>query len=307
MIKSFTIINHLGDVLVLELASPEKSGLLVDSVTGLGQVNANINKSKLAGSDFSVVNSAYLGERNIVFNIKYVGDDAEEDEKLTDKIFPTKTTVSIFCETDLTEVYTEGVVEKNEPTIFTNDPNSAGCQISIMCPDPYWYKLNDSYTPFGGIEPLFEFPFHSDIEGFGDHYIEFGNIRLIKEKSIYYTGEADVGITIDVRVLGIVRDLVFYNLDQRKRIPLSDSVIQGITGNGIMQGDHIIISSVKGNKYAELIRNGITYNIINALAIDKIIQWFELVRGDNLLAYSASEGEYDMMITIKHRIAYKGL
>lgn len=307
MIQSFTIINHLGDVLVLELASPEKSGLLVDSVTGLGQVGANINSSKIAGSDYSVVNSAYLGERNIVFKIKYVGYDAEEDEDLTDKMFPTKTTVSIICKTDLVEVYTQGTVEKNEPTIFSDKPDGAGCQISIMCPDPYWYELDNITTPFGGIEPLFEFPFHSDIEGFGDDKIEFGNIRVIKEKSIYYTGEADEGITISVHALGQVRDLVFYNLDQRKQLPVSDSIITDITGSGIVQGDNIVISSVRGNKYATLTRNGVTYNIINALAVNKIIQWFELVRGNNLLAYSATTGEYDMIINIKHRIAYKGI
>lgn len=307
MINSFTIINQLGDTLVLELASPEKSGLLVDSVTGLGQVDANVNTSKMAGSDFSVFNSAYLGDRNIVFNIKYIGYDTEENENLTDRMFPTKSMVTIFCKTDLTEVYTEGIVEKNEPTIFTNDTISAGCQVSIMCPDPYWYGLEDSRTTFSGIEPLFEFPFHSDIKNHGEDTIEFGNIRVIKEKSIYYTGEANIGLTINIHALGIVKDLTFYNLSQRKRLPLSDSVIENITGHGIMQGDNIVISSVKGNKYAELIRNGVTYNIINALSVDKIIQWFELSRGDNLLAYSASEGEYDMIIDIKHRIAYKGI
>lgn len=306
MIKSFTIINYLGDTLTLELASPEKSGLLVDSVTGLGQVESKVNTTKLAGSDYSHVNSAYLGERNIVFKLKYISYDSEVDEKLADMIFPTKKAVQIIVTTDYTELITSGIVEKNEPTIFS-DNGESGCQISILCPDPYWYVYDGVSVPFGGIEPLFEFPFHSDIEEYGEDKIEFGNIRIIKEKSIYYTGEAEVGITINIHALGNVSNLIIYNLDERKTMPINDSIIRSITGNGIMQGDDIVISTSRGNKYAVLIRNGVEYNILNALAVNRSIQWFSIKRGDNLMAYSADIGEYDMLITIKHRIAYKGI
>lgn len=306
MIKSFTIINYLGDVLTLELASPEKSGLLVNSVTGLGQVEAKINTTKLAGSDYSHVNSAYLGERNIVFNLSYMSDDSELDEKLADSIFPTKKMVQIIATTDYTELMTSGIVESNEPIIF-NDKGESGCQISILCPDPYWYDYDTKTTTFSGIEPSFEFPFHSDIPGQGDDKIEFGNVRINKEKSVYYTGEAEVGITIDIQALGNVRNLKIYNLDERKQISINDSAIETVTGHGIMQGDHIIISTVRGNKYAILIRDGVEHNILNALAVGQVIQWFEIKRGDNLMTYSADEGEYNMIIKIKHRIAYKGL
>ena len=67
----------------------------------------------------------------------------------------------------------------------------------------------------------------------------------------------------------------------------------------------IIISTSKTQKYATLIRSGSVYNIINALGMP--VQWFELDRGDNIFTYSASQGEYDMIINIKHRIAYKGI
>ena len=90
-------------------------------------------------------------------------------------------------------------------------------------------------------------------------------------------------------------------------MPINDSIIRSITGNGIMQGDDIVISTSRGNKYAVLIRNGVEYNILNALAVNRTIQWFSIKRGDNIMAYSADTGEYDMLITIKHRIAYKGI
>lgn len=304
MIESFTITNHLGESLVLELTNPEESGLVITSVTGLGQVDADVNTTKLAGSDYSIKNSAFLIERNVVFSIKYYGDDIEVSRGTADRIFPTSKAVTIDVKTDYKELTFSGTVEKNEPAIFNK---SSGCQVSIKCTDPFMYEKDALSIPFGGIEPMFEFPFHSDIEGFGDDMIEFGNIRIIKEKSIYYTGEAEVGFTINIHSTGIVRGFTIYNLDQRKRIDIDDDILTTITGSGIIQGDDIVISTIKGHKSATLTRNGITYNILNALAKNKVIDWFELQRGDNLMAYSAEEGEYDMMINIKYRISHKGV
>ena len=42
MIKSVTVVNHLGESLKLDLASPEKSGFIVKSIEGLGPVKATL-------------------------------------------------------------------------------------------------------------------------------------------------------------------------------------------------------------------------------------------------------------------------
>ena len=303
MIHSFTVTNHLGESLVLTLAEPEKSGLAVESVTGLGQVQADVNLTKLAGSDYSTANSANLTTRNVVFKLRYWGDDIEASRHTCDKFFPTKKQITLAAKTDYRELMLTGFVEKNEPNIFSKE---SGCQISILCPDPFWYSIDENSTPFSGIEPLFEFPFCSDTEADDElETIEFGNIRVIKDKTIYYTGEAEVGITINIHATGIVRDLVFYNLDKREQISIDDDILAEITGNSIQQGDDIIISTVRTKKYATLIRNGVTYNIINTLGKER--DWFSLSRGDNIFTYSTSEGEYNLLINIKNRVLFKGL
>lgn len=43
MIKSVTVVNHLGESLKLDLASPEKSGFIAKSMEGLGPVKATVN------------------------------------------------------------------------------------------------------------------------------------------------------------------------------------------------------------------------------------------------------------------------
>lgn len=306
MINSFIVTNHLGESLELILADPDSSGLAVLSATGLGQVQADVNLTELAGSDFRTVNSAKLTKRNIVFKVKYWGDDIEQSRHIADKYFPTKKFITLQINTDTRQLVTSGMVEKNEPDIFSK--NTTG-QISILCPDPFLYSTTPAVVPFGGIEPKFEFPFPNEgniVDSNGWDTFEFGNIRISKEKSIYYTGEAETGVTIQVDAIGPVRDLTFYDINDYQRIKLNDDIIASITGGtSIMAGDKIIISTSKTQKFATLVRSGVTYNIINALGMP--VQWFELERGDNIFSYSASEGEYDMIINVKHRIAYKGI
>lgn len=307
MIKSFTITNHLGESLELILADPDSSGLAVISVTGLGQVQADVNLTDLAGSDYHTVNSAKLTKRNIVFKVKYWGNDIEESRHLADKFFPVKKTIKIVVHTDHRDLETSGIVEKNEPDIFSNKTTG---QISILCPDPFMYSIEDSILPFGGIEPKFEFPFIQEdvaiVDSDGWDAFEFNTIRVIKERSIYYTGEAETGITMTVNAVGSVRELQFYDIDKSEKISLNDSTIASITGGeSISAGDKIIITTVKTKKSAYLIRGGVVYNIINALGMP--VNWFELDRGDNIYSYSASEGEYEMAIEIKYRTAYKGI
>lgn len=311
MIHSFTVTNHLGESLVLTLADPDSSGLAIESVTGLGQVQADVNLTKLAGSDYSAVNSANLTTRNIVFKIRYWGDNIEASRHTCDKYFPTKKQITLVAKTDERELMLTGFVEKNEPNIFSKE---SGCQVSILCPDPFWYSLTEKSTTFNGIDPMLEFPFETDIESDDTvHTLEFGDIRTVKDTTVYYTGEAEVGITIKIHATGSVRGLVFYNLDKRQQIPINDEILKqitsdaehGISGSSIRQGDDIIISTVKTKKFATLIRNGKSYNIINALGNDR--SWFELSRGDNIFSYSASEGEYNLIIEIKNRVLFEGL
>ena len=74
MIKSVTVINHLNESVKMELRSPEKSGFLIQDITGLGPAKANVNSTEMATSDGSVYNSARLNSRNIVLTIKLMSN-----------------------------------------------------------------------------------------------------------------------------------------------------------------------------------------------------------------------------------------
>lgn len=70
MIKSVTVVNHLGESLKLDLASPEKSGFIVKSIEGLGPVKATVNTTKMPTTDGAL----YFDERVQKFLKKFRGN-----------------------------------------------------------------------------------------------------------------------------------------------------------------------------------------------------------------------------------------
>lgn len=299
--NSMTVINQLGEELELVLSEPEKTGLLVDSIKGLGEPDVKSNTTAVGLSDYTRLNSARFQPRQIEIKLLYYGNDIEASRLTAYKYFPSKGIVSLIFKTDYREVECTGIVEKHDPIIFSKE---CGCTISIKCPDPFLYGLDTYVTVFDGIEPLFHFPFSDAPED----ELQFGNIRIIKHKSVYYVGEAETGVTINIHCLGIVRDLVIYNVDTGQQLGIRDDILEQLLGSSLMEEDDVIITTMKNHKAAYLIRNGITHNIINA--ISKRVgmnDWFELVSGDNIFTYTASTGDLDVMMNIKHRILYKGV
>lgn len=310
MIQSVTVTNHLGESLEMILAEPEKSGLAILSITGIGQPKADINITSMAGSDYGSFNSARMTKRNVVMKLKYFMDDIEAARILANKYFPTKKQIKLLFKTDHRESELTGYVESNEPDIFSD---KSSCQISIICNDPFLYSKNNQVTVFDGITPLFYFPFSDTTEDtqvdtdegtIKPCNLQFGEIRIVKDNNIYYVGEGEVGITIEIHASGIVQGLTIYNLDTNERISIDDAVLTSMTGYGIIAQDDIIISTVQGKKSATLIRDGRRINIINALVKNPRPDWFTLVNGDNLFSYTATIGEFDVMLSIKNRILY---
>ncbi len=303
MIKTVTAINYLGETLELDLRNPEKSGLFVKSIKGLGPSRGIINTTEVSTNDGSIYNSARKSQRNIVMQLGFLWKNTIEDSRhLTYKYFPVKKQVTLIIETDSRRCMTTGYVESNEPDIFSK---GTGCQISIICPDPLFYSLDNessSTTVFSGIEPMFEFAFEN--EGMEDT-IEFGDIRTKTENVVTYDGDDEVGVRITIFALGPATNITIYNSITRERMTIDTSKIEAITGQGIVARDEITICTVKGNKGITLLRDGKTTNILNCLG--KNIDWFQLSKGDNVFAYSAEMGASNLQFRIDNDVVYEGV
>lgn len=307
MIYSFTITNYLGDTIKLTLREPALSGFLIKSVTGLGPVKANINTTEVATNDGSKFNSARLTQRNIVFQMVFVdtlnGESIEDIRQKSYKYFPTKKNVDIIIETDNRYVKTTGYVESNEPNIFSSQE---GAQISIICPDPYFYTAGDNgdiVTEFYSIAPMFEFPFSN--ESLTDPMIVFSEIQIRAAGVITYYGDTEIGIVIRIHALGEATNIAIYNTDTREVMRIDTDKIKKITGKGLTVSDDIIINTAKGNKSITLLREGVSYNILNCLG--KNPDWFTLTKGDNVFAFTAETGITNLQFRVENKIIYEGV
>lgn len=304
MIKTITVTNYLGDSLLLDLARPEESGFIVESVTGLGPGKANINMTEVATNDGGLFNSSRLPNRNIIISLKYLWKDSIEDvRQLSYKYFPIKKKLTLLIETDNRSAEIEGYVESDEPNIFSKEEGST---ISIVCPNPFFYSAGAdgiNTTIFYGVEPLFEFPFSN--ESLYECLLEMGEIQNQTEKTVIYSGDSEIGITITIHAIGEAKNITIYNTGTREIMRIDTNKLEALTGSGIVAGDEIVICTVKGNKSITLLRNGKVMNILNCL--DKVSDWFQLAKGNNVFAYTAEEGSSNLQFKIENRIIYEGV
>ena len=305
MIKSITVTNYLGDSIKLKLGEPEKSGFLVKSIEGLGPVKANINTTNISTNDGTLYNSARLDQRNIVMEVIFMetvyGESIEDVRQKSYKYFPIKKNVELLVETDNRLLKTVGYVETNEPNIFSKQE---GTQISIICPDPYFYSADgNQVTDFYSIEPMFEFPFSN--ESLDEPLIVFSEIHVKTSGVVVYEGDSEIGMTIEMHAVGPASNITIYNLDTRETMVIDTAKIESITGKGIVARDDIIINTSRGNKGIKLMREGVTYNILNAL--DKNTKWFSLTKGDNSFAFTADEGVTNLQFKITNKVIYEGV
>jgi hypothetical protein len=304
MIKSVTAINHLGEALKLVLSNPGATGIKVTGITGLGPPKGTINTSKVSTVDGVIYNSATVGGRNIVLSTELLNKPTVEEVRLqTYRYFPIKKPVTLIFETETRLAAIVGYTESNTPELFGEDPTA---QISFICPEAYFHDVSDDAileTEFYSVKPNFEFPFSN--ESLTQKLIEFGKLETKLDRDIIYTGETEVGMTITLHALGDVGNVVIYNPKTNEAMRINSAKFKSITGTVMTTGDVVVITTTRGNKAISLRRNGVLYNIRNAL--ERSSSWLQLNKGANTLAYDASFGASNLQITIESQILYEGL
>lgn len=307
MLKSVTITNYLGNSVTyaIEGVDPNnQEGLLITEIEGLGPTKADINMTELATADGGIFNSARASTRNIVLKARFTMAKTIEEARLSSyKFFPIKQPLTFHIETDNRIAETVGYVESNEPVIFSDE---CDMQVSILCESPYFLAVDEDgkkETTFAGVDYLFEFPFEN--EDLQEPLLEFGNIVNKKENTVYYDGDAETGCIIQIHAVGEATNITIYNIKTREIMALDSDKLVALTGAGINYGDTITINTIKGQKSITLLRNGVTYNILNILG--KNADWFQLAKGDNLFTFTADYGESNLQFKIFSQIVYEGV
>lgn len=263
---NLTIENKDGQQLDL---TNEKNCVII-GIDGLTPPSANIVTSAVAMNDGTRFNSATVDQRNIVIRLQLVAD-VENMRILLYRYFRIKQYCKVFYKNSNREVYCEGYIET-----FENDRFAINNQvdISIICPSPWFKTLEEVAFDMSQVLSLFEFPF--DLEEAGE---EFSALDRNTQTVVINSGDIETGIVMELSATSDVVNPRIYNADTNEMIGLNFEM---------QAGDAIRISTVKGEKYVRLIRDGATTNIINSLMKNPV--WFQVPTGETPFTYDCTSG-----------------
>lgn len=310
MIHGLIVTNFRGAILELPLGSAEDTGIVVSDITGVGPGQADLFVTERASYDGGTYNSSRRGTRNIALLFDFIDTEegnVEDARLLSYRFFPLQKPVKIEFITDNRRSVIEGIVESNEPIIFSENVTS---QISIICPQPYFKDGTDQKYPtevvFHGIDKKFEFEFTNPVN---HKNLLMGELQRLTITNVFYEGDVNAGFKIEIRVENEVQgsnDIYLYNntLRQEFRLKTANFIVPGGT-NGLKKNDQITISSVNGEKYIVLLREGKEYNIFSSMDLDST--WLELTPGDNVIAFDMGENTPNISLKMHYYTLYEGI
>ena len=116
---------------------------MTSKIDGLYPPAGTISTSSYAGMNGSYLNNAFIEKRNLVicFQMRGVGIETRRHELY--KVVKPSRYIKVYYHTANIDVYTEDYVETCTVSNFSNLTSG---QISIICPDIYWYSTKTQIT-----------------------------------------------------------------------------------------------------------------------------------------------------------------
>jgi phage-related protein len=164
-------------------------------------------------------------------------------------------------------------------------------QISIICPQPYFYETTTNIITFNGIIDLFEFPFSNPIEG-----MPFSEIMTNQVRQITNSGYIEGGMILEIEATGNIVEPKVYNLDTMEHFTLNIE---------LLAGDKLTINTRDRNKSVKLERDGVVSNVINTIAQDST--WLKAAIGVDNFTYATVYGDENLNLTIYYNNLFQGV
>lgn len=175
-------------------------------VEGLNPPPGTISTSSYAGMDGSYLNNAFIEKRNVVIHFEMRGIGVEKRRHQLYKVVKPSRYVKVYYKTAGIDVFTEGYVETCEVNNF--EMLTTG-QISILCPDIYWYSTTSVIAYYSQITGAFTFPFPT--ESNPEPFI-LGKYNTQNMMTIVNDGDK-IGFTLVIEALEDARSPTLYNAD----------------------------------------------------------------------------------------------
>ena len=127
---------------------------MFSKIKGLNPPTGTVSTSSYAGMNGSYLNNAFIEKRNVVIPFEMRGFDVELRRHELYRVVKPSRYIKIYYSTKNISVYAEGIVETCEMEIF--EKLTSG-QISILCPDIYWYSTETQIAEYSRVKGAFHF------------------------------------------------------------------------------------------------------------------------------------------------------
>ena len=286
--------------LILENESGEQVNLsttanqyMTSKIEGLNPPAGTISTSSYTGMNGSYLNNAFIEKRNVVISFAMRGIGIEKRRHQLYHVVKPSRYIKIWYKTANIDVYAEGYVETCEVEHFEQQISG---QISILCPDIYWYSRDIFYAYYSGVIGAFHFPFPES-----DAPFPLGVYSNSDALSITNDGD-ETGFTL--RIEALPSDIPQEVVAVTPTIYNENGEYLQIKGD-ILTGDVITVTTKTGNKTVTLTRNGVDSNILNRLVSGST--WLTLKEGTNTFRVEAVRGVKKLRVTLMHRNSYLGV
>ncbi|MCM3783666.1 phage tail family protein [Neobacillus mesonae] len=263
------------------------SSFFMRDITGLGDVDADIQTQQAPYQDGTTFIDAILGMRTISFEVWIVGandtDVSQKRARLAQVLNPKNGEGLIeYQYGDVVRVI--NAVAEHVPTFGAGFENRGKYHqralIDLICPNPYWRSANISEEP--AFEPLFQFPFE------GEFQMGFQRDQRI------ILNDGDAPAPIQVEFFGPA---------------LNPKIVNNTTGEYIrvrqqlQEGERMMIDTSDNNKSVYFVdSNGVERNVFNWIDLNST--FFKLEIGENEIEYTADDDIQGAVVNISYDKLY---
>lgn len=286
-----TVICTNEDGFFLEFNEAGFNPFLLAGIDGIYDAKNKVYISENSMIDGAVYQGSVAEYRNIVLRLKDI-DHYPENRDMLNRLFKEKSKGTlVFSEADASprkiEYYVESMqsTENYFPRIH---------EISLICPDPFFYDIEGSEEAMASWVSAFTFPFSSTSAGFVFGYQSNEKIKTIHND----IAEDNIGVTITITCMGNVTNPSITHIETGDRISI------GHSGKPfeIVTGDVVTITTATGNKHVTLTHDGQTSEVNHYLTEDSV--FVQLMRGSNSFGFNADSGLNNMSISIAYTFKY---
>lgn len=210
---------------------------------------------------------------------------------------------SIFHKGDLgTFVYRENDLAPRKIEFYTEsvrreDGGNRAFTISLLCPNPNFSDLYETQVYMANWVGQFEF-----IHEFVSNGEEIG-VRL-SDRLVNIVNESDadsIGFRAVIETSGTITN------PSLSRVESVEHIAIGSQDNPftLAAGSQLVITTGRSNKHVKVVTEGVETEVNSYLTEDS--EFFNIMIGDNHIAYSAESGVGSMVVTIYYSIEYGGV